>query len=269
MHPADQLSLGRVVHAHYCPMCQYAKKRIVTLDESHYPKFLFTLKQFMVVVAIFAIPNGLLAWVMRGGILPKPKDPELARQLILSAFLATNLCFSLVVIHVVLAAWLRKMIWYKRTGGIIPYTKRTSQEVSSARNIFVMSFNFVFMSNMITSFVLGGFRIGRSREDEVFVAVAVLLGLAALAVTRVSPAARAWLRAFCDEWRCASAAGRILKILAFSTLFLVKINIDEILAVMTRLGRISPWLVLPALLLAILGYRTMFMACEASLTRRA
>ena len=90
----DRLPSGRFVEAHYCPYCWDAKRLKPRRLPDRFPRFRFTLKSIMVLVAIFAIPNSLVIWFGRSGLLPDTWAPEQVRRWVFLAFLTVNFCFG-------------------------------------------------------------------------------------------------------------------------------------------------------------------------------
>src|SRR4051794_38130940 len=63
----ERLPSGRSREAQYCWSCYEARYLKPPPAGSHFPRLAFRLKNVMIHVAVWAVPNAVAAWIMRSG----------------------------------------------------------------------------------------------------------------------------------------------------------------------------------------------------------
>ncbi len=107
---------GRFVEAQYCEDCYAAKYR--NPQPRRAPRLSFTIKSFMILAGVWALPNAVTAWIMRSGWFTG--TPAQMRIWTIQAFLAVNLVFGFFFGWIGLMAWFSRLMWHNQTGGLIP-----------------------------------------------------------------------------------------------------------------------------------------------------
>lgn len=114
---------GRFEEAHYCPECYEAKYLKPPPTACDFPRPRLRIKNVMILVGVWAIPNAVAAWVKGSGYLTG--TPAQIRQWTINTFLGVNLVLGFLVVYLAMLAWLFRVIWYKRTGGLLPMPEQT------------------------------------------------------------------------------------------------------------------------------------------------
>jgi hypothetical protein len=127
-HVTERAPCGRFEVARYCAECYEAKFFKPPPSTSGFPRPRLTLKNIMILVGVWAIPNAVVAWVMRSGYVTGTAIQM--RQWTRDAFLAVNLVLGFFVVWFGLMIWLFRVMWYKRTGGLVtmPVQKLTREQ---------------------------------------------------------------------------------------------------------------------------------------------
>jgi hypothetical protein len=261
---AERLSAGRLTDFHYCSSCWAAKSLGVPPGEAGFPRPRLTLNGVMILVAISAIPNGLAAWLVRSRF--ARGSSEQMSQWTHSAFLTANACFGLVTAYVFLDAWLRDVVWYRRTGGIIAVPKPT--RISKNQNLTWLAIDWVFGTNLLTECLTTLLRPNPLCDLLLFTGVSTLLLYATVRLIWNGSTSRAMLEPFWQEWGRSSGMERALKVIALAWPMGLFVILRWRLVPSRILLNLNPWLLLPGLLLIVLGSRLLFKACEAVVTRR-
>jgi hypothetical protein len=116
-HVAEPSRDGRfVTKADYCEDCYTAKYQNPLPRRA--PRLSFTIKSFMIVAGVWALPNAVTAWIMRSGWVTG--TPAQMRLWTTQAFLGVNLVVGFFFVWIGLIAWLSRLMWHNQTGGLIP-----------------------------------------------------------------------------------------------------------------------------------------------------
>jgi hypothetical protein len=108
----------RCKEGYYCTKCYEAKDLKPPLSAQGFPRPSFTIKSLITLVAGCAFVNAVTAWVMRSGYIVG--TPDQLRRWSISACVWVNLIFGFFVMSFSLTGWLGRVMWYKRTGGMVP-----------------------------------------------------------------------------------------------------------------------------------------------------
>ncbi len=122
MRITERLPAGGFAEAKYCLECFEAKYVKPPPGPASFPRPRFTIKNFMILVALWAIPNAVVAWFMRSGLVIGTSKQ--LREWTIAAFLAVNLVFAFFGAWFCLMAWLQRVTWYNQTGGVLPMPAR-------------------------------------------------------------------------------------------------------------------------------------------------
>jgi hypothetical protein len=122
------LRSGRIREDHYCRACYEAKYVNPPPADASFPRPRFTLKYAMILVAAFAVPNAIAAWILRSGLITG--TPEHIQRLTDKTFLAINGVLGILVVEYWLIDWLGRVYWYRRTGGVIPIPKAQTRRIT-------------------------------------------------------------------------------------------------------------------------------------------
>lgn len=264
VHVTERLPSGQFVEAHYCQVCSEGKGHRTSTDVNGFPLPKLALKHIMKIVAVFAISNCLTVWVMRSR--PIHQTPEQLMKGTGFALLMVNSCIGLAASYVFLKHWLRRVIWYKRTGGIKAMPKGGGKPRIPSLTGFSMLW--VVVSNLLTA-CLAALLLPYQRFNLLlYVSVSSLLGIGFLGIVWNVSATRPLLMHFWQDWRRASAAERALGTAAFSWPMCVNILLQCKLIPLRLIRGINPWVWLPGLLAIALGFHLMFIMCELLSTNR-
>ena len=113
----ERSSTDRFGEAHYCFKC-YEAKYLKPPPPGGFPRPRSTIKNVMMLVAVWAVPNAITAWIMRSGHFTG--SPAQVRRWTLYAFLGVNLVLGFLVVYHALLTWLTRVLWFRRTGGVVP-----------------------------------------------------------------------------------------------------------------------------------------------------
>ena len=128
IHVLDPQATDGPVEADYCQACYKLKYLKPPAPPPAFPRPRFTIENLMIFAGLFAIPNALVALIMRSGLIPG--TPDQIRDWTLKAFLVINLGFATLAGFVFLIEWLSKVRWYKLTGGLVPMMQWRSPGLS-------------------------------------------------------------------------------------------------------------------------------------------
>ena len=120
----ERLPSGRLGDAYYCPDC-YGAKYLGPgpAGGGGAPRLRLTLGLAMTLVGVWGVANALTAWVIKAGSRGWP--PAQAGRWAARAFLGVNLSVGLFAGYVVVAGWLSRLLWHRRTGGLVPMPAQT------------------------------------------------------------------------------------------------------------------------------------------------
>lgn len=121
VHILDRTPGGPPVASDYCPACYDLKYVRPTARPPDFPRPRFTIRRLMILAALFAIPNAAVMLVMRSGLIPG--TPAQLRDWTVQAFLSANVFCGIMAAYILSFAWLRKVEWHRRTGGLVPMEK--------------------------------------------------------------------------------------------------------------------------------------------------
>jgi hypothetical protein len=110
-------SSGQFEDLFYCGACcdaLYVKRS----SPMEIPRPRFTLKKVMILLGAWNVANAVVSWVMNSGHIPA--TPEQIRQSTVQTFVAVNLSLSFLTVCTFVLTWLASVMWYKRTGGLVP-----------------------------------------------------------------------------------------------------------------------------------------------------
>ena len=116
-HHIQRSPSGRLAEGYYCQKCYEAMHLNPSSDEGALVRPRFTIRAMMVVVSVWALPNAVAAWIIRRGYVTG--TPAELRLWTVYAFLGVNLLLAIYVTGFFYVAWLRKVAWFKRTGGLV------------------------------------------------------------------------------------------------------------------------------------------------------
>ncbi len=119
-HVTEPSSDGRFVEAWYCEDCYAAKHQNPSPVRAPRPRF--TIKSFMILVGVWALPNAVTAWIVRSGWITG--TPAQLRLWTAQAFLAVNLVFCFFFVWIGLMTWFTRLMWHNQTGGLVPVPKQ-------------------------------------------------------------------------------------------------------------------------------------------------
>jgi hypothetical protein len=205
----DKLPSGRLGMAYYCPDCYEAKYVKPPPDVGEFPRPRFTIKNILIVVAVWAVPNAMVAWVMRSGYITG--TPDELRQWTVVAFLIVNVALAYVIGFSSLVAWLGKVMWFHRTGGVVPIPNRTLTPRQWLRLLVTISA--IGGWAILSAFVTRWLSPPPSRH---FIPLLILISWAPLVLILVypSPKNRFWRERVRQDWKTASVRERVLRAMA-------------------------------------------------------
>ena len=169
----------------------------------------------------------------------------------------------LILVYMFLAEWLRKVIWYKRTGGIKSIPWKLSLALTSYRELTCFSLLWVLVSVILTKALTSVLIPGGQYHLLVFTVASAVILLVFVCIARRRTVTRLQPNPYWEEWRCATGSERALKIVSFSWPMTLTLFFQSGLIPPGFLFNINGWLVMPIFLLIVLGCRTMFTAVEA------
>jgi hypothetical protein len=115
-HVTDRSPAARSDHRYYCSQCYEAKYLNSPRHDNGSPRPRFAIKNLMVLVAMFSVPNAIAAWTMNSGfVLGTPIE---LRRWTISAFLAANLVPAFFVFLFAMIAWTDRVRTHNWTGGV-------------------------------------------------------------------------------------------------------------------------------------------------------
>jgi hypothetical protein len=120
-HITDRSPSGRLEEAHYCRRCYRAKYFTPLHHASALPRPKLTRKRIVILAAVWAVANAVTAWIMTCG--PLSGTPAEIREWTSEAFLGVNFVLGFFVVCGFWLEWFIQMMWYKRTGGLVPMPK--------------------------------------------------------------------------------------------------------------------------------------------------
>jgi hypothetical protein len=263
-HVTELVLSGQFLHVHYCQACCAAKYLKQSTRQSDFPRPTFTLQALMALVASFAVPNILVAWAAGSGLIPKTAQ-EL-QQWTLSAFLTVNVCFGLVMAYVALSGWLRRLIWFRRTAGLVPMPQRWS--MYPAQGLTWLADSLVFIYGSLTAFFFARILPHDVLNIILLPVVAAIVSFALAKIAVKHPAIRPVWESIRHEWWCASGPERVLMVVAPVFSWPTYIVLVATPTAFLLFRRVNAWYVIPLLISNLLGCRALFAACVMIATRR-
>lgn len=261
----ERLPSGRIGDAYYCPEC-YAAKYFGPgpAGVEAAPRLRFTLGHAMTLVGVWGVANAVTAWVMKAG--PRVWPPAQVGRWVARAFLGVNLSVGVLVGYVVVAGWLARLLWYRRTGGLVPMpSQRLGLKGLATLLAWMASFTLWGLAAVLVARWLTRM-VGPAQRINVRLYVLVLWGPILSVV-----AARLWRdRFFRDqvwqEWRVASGAERAWRgaALAWSIGFILLFVAGGPAVVFWG---VRGWFPVPPFLLVGVVVQTVLVAAAACVTR--
>ena len=264
-HLTTRSRAGHFIEDHYCDACYAAKYLQPPAAAARFPRPRFTLKNVMILLGVWTVPNAVEAWVFRSGYVTG--TPAQIRQWTVHTFLAVNLVLGFFVLWTYLLTWLGRVMWYKKTGDLVPIP----QQRLNVRQLIVMLATLVpllgwclaaiFLERWLTP------RIWPMQRHSIplymFMTWAPLLPMVIVSFSRNS-----YLRArISQDWRAASRQERLLRALAIAwSLGCVPLLVFGGRSLMT-VG-FNLWFPIPAALLIWVGGQMALMAAVAFSVRR-
>jgi hypothetical protein len=216
-HVTERSPRGRFEEAHYCAECYEAKYLRPPPPADSFPRPRATLKNLMILVGVWAVPNAIAAWVMRSGYVTG--TPAQLRQWAINTFLGVNLVLGFFVVLVALQTWLNRVIWHRRTGGLVPMPKQKLTPKQHAALLVRMGpfFAWCVVAAFLERWLTPKIWPIQQSSPRLFVLIlcAPLLPIAALGLSK-----NRWLRdRIWQEWRVASGPERVFRALAMAWTF--------------------------------------------------
>ena len=205
----DRSPASRSDHRYYCLQC-YAAKYVKSPPPGHgFRRPRFTIKNVMVLVALFSIPNAIAAWVMRSGYITG--TPVELRRWRIYVFLAVNLVPGFFGLFIAAFAWIDRARIYNRTGGVrVPQIELTPRH---RRTLIILLFLYVawfavalILAKWLVPMVWPAQPPGCQPFFLVLVAPLPLIFVVRLSTDR---ATRNRLR---QDWKAASGPERVLRV---------------------------------------------------------
>ncbi len=251
---------GFVEH-HYCQTCCTAKYLCATCPSVCFPRPTFTLRRALLLVLVFAIFNSLVVLIARSLLIGE--SPEYINEWRFSAILMVNICLAIAAAHIFVIRWLRKVIWYRRTGALAPIQKPTANY--AARRITMMFVAWYLISLVLPAWICT-LVLGRLEVNlMVYIPTSALLSLLFLLILSNSSAYRPVIDLYWLQWKRACAIERTGLVLRVFWEYGISVFL---LCGPARLFRFrNPWFVFPVLLLFVLGCQVVSIVVEAVSTR--
>jgi hypothetical protein len=258
-------SRGVVEEAHYCQSCYDLKFVNPPPQKREFPRPKVTLKRVMVVIAIFAIPNGLAAAIMRSGWIPG--TPEQIEGWTLWVILGLNISISFLLVSGGLVDWLQRVHWFKRTGDVV--ARPLPQKLSKKRSLLLLV---LYAALFVWLFAVGSFlkwlrpRIGYNRALESYLFLS-LMTIPAIAMTTFNWRSSSRLRELIlQTWRTASDGERRWRIagIVWFVAFLLLVPAAPAIPFLNR----YPLVLVPIVLFVLAGQLTTLAGMAFSTRRR-
>ena len=220
-HVSEPCSDGRsVVEADYCEDCYTAKYQNPLPRRA--PRLSFTIKSFMIVAGVWALPNAVTAWIMRSGWVTG--TPAQMRLWTTQAFLGANLVFGFFFVWIGLMTWLSRLMWHNQTGGLIPMPNpklNRSQRVELLRRLLlalVPLLALLFGALVLANWLAGKFPVYQRHQWFPLIFTACLVPFVATSLLRNRK--NNYLRERVRQlWRTASWTERVLRAIAVAWTF--------------------------------------------------
>ena len=185
---------------------------------SDFPWPRFTRKTVMLVAGVWTVSNALVACFMRSGYIPG--TPAQLRRWALYVFVGGNLWFGFITVNLYLTFCLGKAIWYKKTGGFVPYPLEKATTRRDYLSSLIVAVTFVswsvaaiFLETWLTPKI---WPMQRGRANASMLAIILLTPLFVLltwTVWKHRSGIVNWIR---KEWSGASRPERALKVVLIS-----------------------------------------------------
>lgn len=214
---------GRPRQVRYCDACHEAVAHARATAPTEGPKPRVKLKQIMIVVATFAVINAAVLGPFRFGGIAGTKDQ--VRAWTMHTWLVANAIAAFVTLWCVAVSYIQNVMWFRRTGGVIPNPRKVPMWLPPDRESFVD--NVVAIAILLASFGLSEWItpiVSPVRRQRMLVFFACMIVFAVLVnLIRFGPkvfwvwivVCVGWIR---REWRNASPPERICKIAAVAWL---------------------------------------------------
>ena len=266
-HMTERSPSGRFEEAHYCPEFCEAKYLKPPPPGSIFPRPRLTLKNIMILVGVWAIPNAVAAWVLRGGHVTG--TPAQLRQWTIHAFLGVNCFLGFCGALMALGRWLNRVSWYKRTGGLLPMPEPKKLTIKQQASLIVWMiplFAWAYVATVLDAWLTPKIWPIQRRSPQLFAlfAWAPLVPLLILVLSK-DRALRERLR---QEWEAASRPERVFRVMtvAWGVGFLLAIVMGG--QGLLRWGFV-PWFPIPpVMLIGIVVLVALKAALAASIRRR-
>lgn len=256
-HVTERHGSGQFLETHYCQSCCAAKYLKSANNARTIPRPGLTLALFLALVASFAVPNVLVTCAARSGAIHRP--PDEVRHWIVSTFLTVNVCFVLILAYFVITNWLRRLLWYKRTGGVVPMPRRW--QVFSSQNLTWLSDCCIGIAGPTTALLTYHARTGKESYFPLLPLIASVLLLVFIGIAWKHPKTRPLLDAFRDEWKRAPWLERALMVVAPLLSWPTYLMLSAIPMATLLFWRVNAWYLLPFWLTIVLGCRVLFTSC--------
>jgi hypothetical protein len=267
---AERSSDGRLVEAQYCQECYDAKYEHPSPVSAPRPRF--TIKSFMILVCVWALPNSVTAWIVRSGWITG--TPAQLRLWTIQSFLAVNLVFGFFFVWFGLMIWLSRLMWHNQTGGLVPMPKQKltrKQRVALLVRLplllvplLVLQVGVLFLAEWLAA----KFPVMSRRQWFALIALAALLPFAAVT----------FLKNFKDNylndrvrqlWRTASRTERALRAAALGWTFgLAVIAVIAVSSPRVLFWGFTMWFPIPPFILAWVVVQLALLGAVAIAARR-
>ena len=270
-HLTERSPAGKFAEAHYCAECYEAKYLKPSPGPASFPRPRFTLKRIMILVAGWAVPNAITAWIMRSGFIIG--TPQQLREWNIAAFLAVNLMIAFFVVWAGLMAWLQKVTWYNQTGGVLPMPVQKRLPLKQQFKAYLVLIPLIAW--IVAAIAIGHWltpKIWPGRRENIALAFGLMfapfLPFVVLALYRggwKNPARYEHIRL---RWSLMSPIERVLRVMGLIwTLGFVLLMIVSGPSLI-RWGGLNPWFPIPAALLILVAGQVVLMAGIAFSARR-
>jgi hypothetical protein len=265
-HLTTRSRAGHFIEDHYCSACYAAKYLQPPAAAASFPRPRFTLNNVMILLGLWTVPNAIAAWVFRSGYVTG--TPAQIRQWTIQTFLGVNLLVGFSVLWTYLLTWLVRVMWYKKTGDLVPMPQQKMTLRQSLALIVALTLYFawckaaIVLDRWLTPMI---WPIQRSSPHLLSVLL-LLPGFLMLALR--FPQNRYLRERIWQEWRAASRQERLLRALAIAwSLGFLPLLVFGGPSLMT-VG-FNLWFPIPAVLLIwVVGQMVLMAAVAFSVRRR-
>jgi hypothetical protein len=208
-------SAARCDDRYYCSQCFEAKYLQPPSLNRGFPRPRFAIKDLMVLVAVFSVPNAIVASIMTSGLIPG--TPDQLREWKTHAFLAANLLPAFMVLFIGVVAWTDRVFIYKWTGGV----RTPEAELTSRQRRTMIGWPLAYIAWSAFALFLSRWLVKMwpsqlAGTHLVFLILPAPLPLIAIFMLRKDRAMRNRIR---EDWKAMSGPVRLLRIIMLSWLF--------------------------------------------------